>query len=105
MSAGTPGHGCGQAGRRLNAARLTVSLKDLQRTQEFRRGGLAADDIERERGVRAGPLDDVRDPQRIDVDAVAKSRSFHSQLWKARKSVLDRCRISSSSGKLLKSFS
>jgi hypothetical protein len=43
MSAGTPvGHGCGQAGKRLDATRLTVSLKDFQRTQEFERGDLGA---------------------------------------------------------------
>ena len=36
------GHGCGQAGKRLDATRLTVSLMDFQRTHEFERGDLAA---------------------------------------------------------------
>jgi hypothetical protein len=57
MPAGTlVGHGCGQAGKRLGVAQAHCQLEDLQRIQEFERGGLAADDIERERGIRVGAL-------------------------------------------------
>ena len=50
------GHACGQAGKRLGAAQAHRQLEDLQRVQEFECGGLAADDVERERGARAGAL-------------------------------------------------
>ena len=50
------GHACGQAGKRLGAAQAHRQLEDLQRVQEFEGGGLAADDVERERGARAGAL-------------------------------------------------
>src|ERR1700674_2487011 len=47
------GHACGQAGKRLGAAQAHRQLEDLQRVQEFECGGLAADNVERERGARA----------------------------------------------------
>ena len=50
------GHACGQAGKRLGAAEAHRQLEDLQRVQEFEGGGLAADNVERERGARAGAL-------------------------------------------------
>jgi hypothetical protein len=45
------GHACGQAGKRLSAAQAHCRLDDLQRVQEFEGGGLAADNVERERGA------------------------------------------------------
>ena len=50
------GHAGGQAGKRFGAAQAHRQLEDLQRVQEFECGGLAADDVERERGARAGAL-------------------------------------------------
>src|SRR3954447_22999565 len=50
------GHACGQAGKRLGAAQAHRQLEDLQRVQEFEGGGLAADNVERERGARASAL-------------------------------------------------
>jgi hypothetical protein len=50
------GHACGQTGKRLGAAQAHRQLEDLQRVQEFECGGLAADDVEREGGTRAGAL-------------------------------------------------
>jgi hypothetical protein len=50
------GHACRQAGKRLGGAQAHRQLEDLQRVQEFERGGLAADNVERERGARAGAL-------------------------------------------------
>src|SRR5882724_8099056 len=49
-------HACGQAGKRLGAAQAHRQLEDLQRVQEFERGGLTADNVERERGARAAAL-------------------------------------------------
>src|SRR5882672_8014334 len=45
------GHAGGQAGKRLGAAQTHRQLEDLQRVQEFECGGLAADNVERERGA------------------------------------------------------
>jgi hypothetical protein len=45
------GHARGQAGKRLGAAQAHRQLDDLQRVQEPESGGLAADDVERERGA------------------------------------------------------
>ena len=39
------GHACGQAGKRPGAAQAHRQLEDLQRVQEFERGGLAAEAI------------------------------------------------------------
>src|SRR6266853_1864838 len=50
------GHARGQAGKRLGAAQAHRQLEDLQRVQEFEGGGLAAGNVERERGARAGAL-------------------------------------------------
>ena len=50
------GHACGQAGKRLGPAQAHRQLEDLQRVQEFESGGLAADNVERERGACAGAL-------------------------------------------------
>src|ERR1700694_5946058 len=50
------GHARGQAGKRLGAAQAHRQLEDLQRVQELEGGGLAADNVERERGARAGAL-------------------------------------------------
>ena len=49
------GHACG-AGKRLGAAQAHRQLEDLQRVQEFESGGLAADNVERERGACAAAL-------------------------------------------------
>src|ERR1700733_10666457 len=49
-------HARGQARKRLGAAQAHRHLKDLQRVEEFKCRGLAADDVERERGARAGAL-------------------------------------------------
>ena len=49
-------HAGGQAGKRLGAAQAHRQLEDLQRVKEFECGGLAADDVEREGGSRAGAL-------------------------------------------------
>jgi hypothetical protein len=55
MSAGTPE--CVMlAGKRLGPALAHRQLEYLQRVQEFECGGLAADNVERERGARAGAL-------------------------------------------------
>src|SRR6266852_5387307 len=43
------GHACGQAGERLGTAQAHRQLEDLQRVQEFECGGLATDNVERER--------------------------------------------------------
>src|ERR1700722_14986087 len=50
------GHTCGQASKRLGAAQAHRELEDLQRVQEFKSGGLAADNVERERRARATAL-------------------------------------------------
>src|SRR4030081_341780 len=49
-------HACGQASKRLGAAQAHRQLEDLQRVQEFECGGLTSDNVERERGARAGAL-------------------------------------------------
>jgi hypothetical protein len=50
------GPACRQAGKRLGAAKAHRQLEDLRRVQEFERGGLAADNVERERGACAAAL-------------------------------------------------
>src|SRR6202011_4585670 len=50
------GHTCGQAGKRFGSAQAHRQLEDLQRVQEFECGGLAADNVEGERGASAGAL-------------------------------------------------
>jgi hypothetical protein len=50
------GHACRQAGKRFGAAQAHRQLEDLQCVQEFEGGGLAADNVERERRARAGAL-------------------------------------------------
>src|SRR5207302_11032919 len=50
------GHAGGQAGKRPGAAQAHRELEDLQRVQEFERSGLAADNVERERGAGADAL-------------------------------------------------
>jgi hypothetical protein len=50
------GHACGQTGERLGAAKAHRQLEDFQCVQEFEGGGLAAENVERERGARARAL-------------------------------------------------
>src|SRR5258708_5313073 len=47
---------CRQAGERLGTAEAHRQLEDLQRIEEFECRSLAADDVERECGARAGAL-------------------------------------------------
>jgi hypothetical protein len=49
-------HAGWQAGKRLGAAEAHRELEYLQRVEKFESSGLAADDVERERGARAGAL-------------------------------------------------
>ena len=49
-------HARRQAGQQLGAAETDRQLEDLQRVEEFEGGGLAADDVERERRAGAGAL-------------------------------------------------
>jgi hypothetical protein len=49
-------HACWQAGKRLGAAQTYRELEYLQRVKKFERSGLAAYDVERERGARTGAL-------------------------------------------------
>ena len=50
------GHACGKAGERLSPAQAHCELEDLQCIQKFECRGLAADNVERKRGPRAGTL-------------------------------------------------
>src|SRR3984957_13252812 len=49
-------HAGWQAGKGLGAAETHRELEYLQRVEKFEGSGLAADDVERERGARAGTL-------------------------------------------------
>src|ERR1700754_4537020 len=50
------GHARGQAGKRFGATQAHRQLEDLKRVQEFVGGGLATDNVERERRARTAAL-------------------------------------------------
>ena len=72
--------------RRLGAAEAHRQLEDLQRVQEFEYGSLAANDVERERGARAGALPREQTAGRkpndcaAGIDAATKPRGRYPAL-------------------------